>query len=63
MPRHERLAFCYLASGLTLTVHQLPSYPVGQGTQNAEATMRQAYDSVMSALVLEYQGFVENPDQ
>ena len=47
---------------LTLTVHQ-PIYPVGQGTQNVEATMRQAYDSVMSALVPEYQGFVENPDQ
>jgi len=25
--------------------------------------MRQAYDSEMSALVPEYQGFVENPDQ
>jgi len=28
-----------------------------------EATKNQAYDSVMSALVPEYQGFVENPDQ
>jgi len=25
--------------------------------------MRQAYDSVMSALTPEYQGYVENPDQ
>ena len=47
---------------LTLTIHQA-IYPVGQGPENVEATMRQAYDSVMSALVPEYQGFVENPDQ
>lgn len=47
---------------LTLTIHQ-PIYPVGNGPENIEATMRQAYDSVMSALVPEYQGYVENPDQ
>ena len=47
---------------LSLTIHQ-PIYPIGQGAQNVQATMRQAYDSVMSALVPEYQGFVENPDQ
>ena len=47
---------------LRLTIHQ-PIYPVGQGPENVEATMHQAYDSVMSALVPEYQGFVENPDQ
>ena len=47
---------------LRLTIHQ-PIYPVGQGPENVEATMRQAYDSVMSGLVPEYQGFVENPDQ
>ena len=47
---------------LRLTIHQ-PIYPIGQGTQNVEATMRQAYDSVMSALEEKYQGFVENPDQ
>lgn len=47
---------------LKLTIHQ-PIYPVGQGTENIEATMRQSYDSVMSALVPEYQGYVENPDQ
>ena len=46
---------------LRLTIHQ-PIYPVGQGAENVEATMRQAYDSVMSALVPEYQGYVENPD-
>ena len=47
---------------LHLTIHQ-PIYPVGQGPDNIQATMSQAYDSVMSALVPEYQGFVENPDQ
>ena len=47
---------------LSLTIHQ-PVYPIGQGTQNIQATMNQAYDSVMSALAPEYQGFVENPDQ
>jgi 1-acyl-sn-glycerol-3-phosphate acyltransferase len=47
---------------LSLTIHQ-PIYPVGQGAQNVQATMNQAYDSVMSTLAPEYQGFVENPDQ
>ncbi len=47
---------------LSLTIHE-PIYPVGQGPENVEATMRQAYDSVMSSLATEYQGFVENPDQ
>lgn len=47
---------------LRLTIHQ-PIYPVGKGQQNVEATMHQAYDSVMAALEPEYQGYVENPDQ
>jgi 1-acyl-sn-glycerol-3-phosphate acyltransferase len=47
---------------LRLTIHQ-PIYPVGQGTQNVQATMNQAYDSVMSSLEEKYKGFVENPDQ
>ena len=47
---------------LKLTIHQ-PVYPVGQGPQNIQAVMRQSYDSVMSALVSEYQGYIENPDQ
>ena len=47
---------------LSLTIHQA-IYPVGQGTENIQATMSQAYDSVMSALAPKYQGFVENPDQ
>ena len=47
---------------LTLTIHQ-PIYPIGQGPDNVDSTMRQAYDSVMSGLVPEYQGYIENPDQ
>lgn len=47
---------------LTLTIHQ-PIYPVGRGDENVSASLHQAYDSVMSALVPEYQGYVENPDQ
>ena len=47
---------------LTLTIHQA-IYPVGQGPENVDATLRQAYDSVMSGLTPEYQGYIENPDQ
>lgn len=47
---------------LHLTIHQ-PIYPTGQGSQNVQAIMMQSYDSVMSSLVPEYQGYVENPDQ
>ena len=47
---------------LSLTIHE-PIYPVGQGPENIDTTMRQAYDSVMSSLDSKYQGFVENPDQ
>jgi 1-acyl-sn-glycerol-3-phosphate acyltransferase len=47
---------------LTLTIHQ-PIYPIGQGPDNVSATLRQAYDSVMSGLEPKYQGYIENPDQ
>ena len=47
---------------MKLTIHQ-PIYPTGQGPENVEATLRQAYDSVMSSLDEKYQGMVENPDQ
>ena len=47
---------------LSLTIHA-PIYPIGQGPQNVQATLRQSYDSVMSSLVPEYQGYIENPDQ
>lgn len=39
---------------LSLTIHQ-PIYPVGEGHENVMATMRQSYDSVKSALTVEYQ--------
>lgn len=61
MPRMRDFHFA-IWHPLTLTIHQ-PIYPIGQGDENVAATLKQAYDSVMSALVPEYQGFVENPDQ
>lgn len=47
---------------MQLTIHQ-PIYPTGKGPDNIEAIKNQAYDAVMSALVPEYQGYIENPDQ
>lgn len=61
LPRQRGFNFINWHS-LRLTIHQ-PIYPIGQGPQNVDATLRQAYDSVMSALTPEYQGYVENPDQ
>ena len=61
MPRMRDMKFVHWHR-LSLTIHQ-PIYPVGQGADNIEATKNQAYDSVMSAIVPEYQGYVENPDQ
>ena len=61
MPRQRDLHFVSWHR-LTLTIHA-PIYPVGQGPDNVQATLHQAYDSVMSALTPAYQGYVENPDQ
>lgn len=61
MPRTRDFHFAHWHR-LRLTIHE-PIYPVGQGQANVDATLRQAYDSVMSALDTQYQGFVENPDQ
>ncbi len=47
---------------LSLTIHQ-PVYPVDKGQANVASTMTDSYSAVMSSLVPEYQGFVENPDQ
>jgi 1-acyl-sn-glycerol-3-phosphate acyltransferase len=47
---------------LRLTIHQ-PIAPIGKGPENIQATMQQSYNSIMSALDPEYQGYVENPDQ
>jgi len=59
-----RMRDCHFANWhrLSLTIHQ-PIYPTGQGPENVEATRRQAYDSIMSALSKAYQGYIENPDQ
>lgn len=47
---------------LRLTIHQ-PIAPICKGPENIQATMQQSYNSIMSALDPEYQGYVENPDQ
>ena len=47
---------------LSLTIHQ-PLYPVEKGATNITTTLNDSYNAVMSALVPEYQGYVENPDQ
>jgi 1-acyl-sn-glycerol-3-phosphate acyltransferase len=45
-----------------LTIHE-PIFPTGKGPENVETVREKAYDAVMSALVPEYQGYIENPDQ
>ncbi len=47
---------------LTLTIHK-PIAPVGQGADNIKHLEQESYQVVMSGLVPEYQGYVENPDQ
>lgn len=47
---------------LSLTIHA-PIHPECQGPDNIKRTMQESYDTIMSSLVPEYQGFVENPDQ
>ena len=47
---------------LRLTIHK-PIYPTGQGPENLQATLQQAYETVMSGLEEKYKGFMENPDQ
>ncbi|MCR4853312.1 MAG: 1-acyl-sn-glycerol-3-phosphate acyltransferase [Prevotella sp.] len=47
---------------LSLTIHA-PIHPECQGPDNIKRTMQESYDAIMSSLVPEYQGFVENPDQ
>ena len=47
---------------LRLTIHQ-PIMPIGKGADNIKHLESKSYDSVMSGLDKEYQGFVENPDQ
>ena len=47
---------------LTLTIHK-PIEPKGKGPEQIQEMMEESYKAVMSALVPEYQGMVENPDQ
>ena len=47
---------------LRLTIHK-PIYPIGKGKENQDYLKEESYKSVMSALVQEYQGYVENLDQ
>ncbi|MBM6993509.1 MAG: 1-acyl-sn-glycerol-3-phosphate acyltransferase [Prevotella sp.] len=47
---------------LRLTIHQ-PIFPIGEGRENMDYLKDESYKAVMSGLVEEYQGYVENPDQ
>lgn len=47
---------------LILTIHK-PIEPIGQGADNIKHLEQESYQVVMSGLVPEYQGYVENPDQ
>ena len=47
---------------LRLTIHK-PIQPIGKGTENIKYLEEESYKAVMSGLVDEYKGFVENPDQ
>lgn len=47
---------------LTLTIHK-PIAPKGKGAEPTQEVLEESYEAVMSALVPEYQGMVENPDQ
>lgn len=47
---------------VSLTIHT-PIYPAARGAEGIKDTMQKSYEVIMSALVPEHQGFVENPDQ
>uniref|UniRef100_UPI0040288B48 lysophospholipid acyltransferase family protein n=1 Tax=Prevotella sp. TaxID=59823 RepID=UPI0040288B48 len=61
MPRMRDMKWV-LWHPLRLTIHK-PIAPKGQGADNIKAIEKESYDVVMSGLVDEYKGFVENPDQ
>ena len=61
MPRTRDWHFATWHS-MTLTIHA-PIYPETQGAENIKRAMDESYKTIMSGLVPEYQGFVENPDQ
>ncbi len=47
---------------LRLTIHK-PIHPIGKGRENIDNMKDKSYEAVMSGLVAEYQGYVENKDQ
>lgn len=47
---------------LSLTIHE-PIEPIGQGDDNIHNAMDKSYKAIMSGLIPEYQGYVENDDQ
>ena len=47
---------------MRLTIHE-PIQPIGQGPENIKHAEEKGYEAIMSGLVPEYQGYVENPDQ
>lgn len=61
MPRTRDMKWVRRHS-LRLTIHK-PIMPIGQGPENIRYAEETSYDAVMSGLVPEYQGTVENPDQ
>ena len=61
MPRTRDMKWVSWHS-LRLTIHK-PIMPVGKGAENIKHLEDESYRAVMSSLVPEYQGFVENPDQ
>lgn len=61
MPRMRDMKFVNWHP-LTLTIHK-PIYPISKGLENQKYLSDQSYEVIQSALVDEYKGFVENPDQ
>ena len=47
---------------MSLTIHA-PIYPEARGHEYIKQAMEKSYEEIMSSLVPEYQGYVENPDQ
>ena len=47
---------------LTLTIHK-PIHPIGKGRENIDHIKDKSYEAIMSSLVPEHQGYVENKDQ
>lgn len=61
MPRTSDMHFV-IHHPLSLTIHE-PIYPTSQGPENVKRLMEESYEKIQSALVDEYKGYVENPDQ